>query len=138
MDPFRIFHPGDKQENKYESGCGALVSSFWIFIRWWVVDIVLETARRVSREDLREFHLFFMVLITIFVHKHMYPENTYTQCISIHLSSVNLYLSLIMVVHVSARARSRVCVCAGVCVRVLVLGLGLLDTHAPVIHMFLA
>lgn len=48
-----------------------------VFIHWWVVDIVLETARGVSREDLRGFHLFFMVLITIFVHmqtKHIHTE----------------------------------------------------------------
>lgn len=41
-----------------------------VFIRPWVVDIIPETARRVSREDLGGFHLFFMALITIFVHTH--------------------------------------------------------------------
>lgn len=51
-----------------------------VFIRLWVVDIVLETARHVSREDLRGFHLFFMVLITIFVHTHTHAgKNTHTE-----------------------------------------------------------
>lgn len=67
-----------------------------VFIRLWVVDIVLETARRVSREDLRGFHLFFMVLITIFVHTHSHAgENTHTHgaaAISIYLLLIYTYL----------------------------------------------
>lgn len=69
-----------------------------VFIRRWVVDIVLKTARRVSREDLRGFHLFFMVLITIFVHTHVCRQkHIHTQCSSSSVLPVNLYLSLITV-----------------------------------------
>lgn len=67
-----------------------------VFIRRWVVDIVLETARHVSREDLRGFHLFFMVLITIFVHTHTHMQTKThphtAAAVSIHLLLISTYL----------------------------------------------